>query len=387
MLASFPPPGLATPTQERSGGRWPSPLGQPNLYDTQSMPHATSKSEGYGRRPGRRCCGMPLWVFMLLLILLVLAITAAVVIPVALIVLPRQNAPSAAAVAAADLSRCQTTFICANRGTSIVAGDACRCVCANGFTGAHCDKAADIGCTTINVNSTAEPGHPYQNATLGSSIPRLLSAGQTNFSIPLNSSTILSLFSATNLSCSSENALVTFNSKSTRRRDALVPGTNPGPRRDRFPPSPVTLAPRAPDQTPSPPSVQEAGASPATAGIITSNGIIYAATVGASQTQVVAATATGANPANPTNPSSSTTDGNRSISPTDLDFARVAVLFVLQEASVDAAVQAQDRLQGVMLGDVFQAGSVNVGNGVTVDFDKRTIDLGGGVVVGGKKGG
>ena len=327
---------------------------------------------------------MPLWVFVLLLILLVLAITAAVVIPVALIVLPRQNAPDAAAVAAADLSRCQTTYICANGGTSIVAGNACRCVCANGFTGAHCDKAADIGCTTINVNSTAEPGHPYKNATLGSSIPRLLSVGQTNFSIPLNSSTILSLFSATNLSCSSENALVTFNNKSTRRRDIFVRGTSHTHQLDHFLPSPVTLAPRAPDQTSSPPTLQEAGASPATAGIITSNGIIYAATAGASQTQVTAATATGANPANP---SSSNSDSNRSISQTDFDFARVAVLFVLQETSVDAAVQAQDRLQGVMLGDVFQALSVNVGNGVTVDFDKRTIDLGGGVVVGGKKGG
>ena len=64
----------------------------------------------------------------------------------------------------------------------------------------------------------------------------------------------------------------------------------------------------------------------------------------------------------------------------------MAVLFILQESTVDAAVQAQDRLQAVMLGDVFQGGSVNAGDGVTVNFDKRTVDLGGGVVVGGKGG-
>jgi hypothetical protein len=72
------------------------------------------------------------------------------------------------------------------------------------------------GCTTATISSTPD-------VTLGDSIPRLISAAQTNFSIPLSSSVVLARFNSANLTCVSENALVTFNGESRPSGDAASP--------------------------------------------------------------------------------------------------------------------------------------------------------------------
>lgn len=81
--------------------------------------------------------------------------------------------------------------------------------------------------------------------------------------------------------------------------------------------------------------------------------------------------------------------GNQPITQSDLDFGRVAVLFVMQESNdpssaVNSGIVVLDRLQGVFLGNTFSPGKVMVGNNVTVDFATATIDMGNGTVVGGK---
>ena len=159
---------------------------------------------------------MPIWAFSLLGIILLLLIAAAVVIPVTIIVLPKQHSRSGAT----DLTSCQKALTCANGGTNYFVSTSCRCICANGWTGAACTTATDSGCTTSDVKAGDQTNTVYRSATVGSDIPRLLSGGPSNYSIPLIPAIILSLFSNTALSCTSENALVAFN-QNPQRRDKL----------------------------------------------------------------------------------------------------------------------------------------------------------------------
>lgn len=305
------------------------------------------------------------------MMILMLLIAAAVIIPVTLIVIPRQNAQAADNAAATSLSNCRNTTPCANGGTSLVSGDACGCVCANGFTGPNCSQTADTGCTTINVNSTSQSSSTYKNATIGSSIPRLLSASLANFSIPLNYTAILAVFSATNLSCSSENALVQFNGASQRRDVHPVEQLKPF---EAIEMRAAVLSPRAP-------------APQATPGPVTSNGIIFAGSTTAptaTSTPTAYVVTSGSTAASPT--VSSLPSGEVAITSQDLDFARISVLFILQESSLGAAIAAQQSLQGVLLGNTFQSGNekVLVGSNVTVNLMTETILLANGTIVGGK---
>ncbi|MCJ1474576.1 hypothetical protein MMC13_003235 [Lambiella insularis] len=372
ILASFPPPALnSTPTSSRGRptSRWPSPFANADELGQHSS-FSDYKPEIVKQNSNRRCCGMPLWGFIILMMILFLLVAAAVIIPVTLIVIPRQNAQSAADAAVISLSNCRSSTPCANGGTSLVSGNACSCVCANGFTGPNCGQTADTGCTTINVNSTSQSSS-YKNATVGSSIPRLLSASLSNYSIPLNYSAILAVFSATNLSCSSENALVQFNGASQRRdvhpAEQLKPFEVIGMRA-------ATVAPRAP--------VPQATPNP-----VTSNGIIFAGstTTSAATFAATASSTISVSAASSTIPSS-LPNGEVAITQRDLDFARISVLFVLQESSLDAAITAQQSLQGVLIGNTFQSGkeSVLVGSNVTVNFLTRSILLANGTVIGGK---
>ena len=383
ILASFPPPGLSTPTPtgDRSSPRWPSPFAKSNLAVGQVGSSTEDASDFTKSKRSRKCCGMPLWAFALLLVVLVLLIAAAVVIPVALIVLPRQRMAAANAAAAADLSNCQRSNPCANGGTSIITADACSCICVNGFTGATCNQQSDSGCVTVNLNSNAQSQAPLNNVTLGNSIPRLISAAQSNFSIPLKSSAILSMFSAANLSCTSENALVTFNSRSQRRdlsfqKIGLMPAFSL--------PSIATpsLVPRRDASLSVTFSFNEEPYPSSAGGFYTSDGIILASSTAKTPsltipTPLITATATATASASAT---------SQTVSPRDIDFARVVVLYIFQETRLDNAVVAQGKLQGLFDGGGFNRSDIAVGNGVTVNFGTGTVNLGNGTVVGGSGG-
>ncbi|OCK83804.1 hypothetical protein K432DRAFT_284295, partial [Lepidopterella palustris CBS 459.81] len=350
ILASFPPPGLATPTGDntptRRISRWPSGLAlaeSADYHDTQP-----SKPE----RRGRRCCGMPLWGFIVLIIVLILLVAAAVVIPVVLIVLPKIKHNHSTPTVTSQAGQCAASITCQNGGVAIVNPDAtCSCLCTNGFTGKQCTTASDAGCSTANLAGE-------KNATIGSSIPRLLNDAQNNFSISLNASLLLSIFSSTNLSCTSENALVTFNGLSSRSLDLN-------------PPIEILIdAPPFPTITPRP----RLGKFHRRQSAATSNGIVYEASASPGQTTTATASATSsATPISTILPVSSNA--------TALDFARVGVLFVLQESrELNTAVNAQEALQ-TFLESGGSGRNLTLGGGFAIDLVDLKISLVNGTLV------
>ena len=351
ILAAFPSPSPSTPNAHRpSGWPTPSPHGKSALSRSQTIQYGGSSVRSHPPR-SRKCCGLPVWAFILLLIILLLLIAAAVIIPITLVVLPRQHKDNTP-----DLSTCQQNNPCEHGGTSVVSDNLCRCVCANGFTGATCNMPADTGCTTTDIPVTRSTA-TYRNATLGDGIPRILTAAQANYSIPLATHTLLSLFSATNLTCSSENALVTFNGQPQRRDD----------------PFPLMLEDvNLPTKTHNHPSPQVHARGAAQ----TSNSIIFAAPSGDLPNSAPAATTNA--------PSSS---GNiKPITQPVLDFARTAILFIFQESSSLAAAQlALNRLQATLSGGKsFDASQTNVGGNITIDLSAMTVGFGNGTLYGGK---
>lgn len=283
ILASFPPPGAATPS------------GDLHQYDRQANPDARLPDDDHPdaqrSRGRRRCCGMPRWAFILLCVALVIIVVAAVVVPVVLlVVIPRQrDSANAQTPASGPMSTdtCAAEHPCQNGGVSTgsLGSDSCGCVCVDGFSGSDCSAGDDSSCTTLDVSGASAE---YQNATLGSALPRLFEGAGDNFSIPLDASKIVSLFNTENVSCTSENAIVTFNGHNQRR----------GPvRRRQYHRDPVT-----------------------------SRGVFE--NVENRRPEVPTPTST---ESTSTHPSSSSSPSPSAISKRTLDFARVAVLFILQQ--------------------------------------------------------
>jgi hypothetical protein len=253
----------------------------------------------------------------------------------------------------AMMQRCQLQLQCANGGTLVNNGDSCQCVCVNGFSGDRCTVPANSGCATLNTSSDAT----LQNAILGSAIPRLLENANKNFSVPLDSAKLLSLFSSTNLSCTSQNALVTFDGQASHVLQDSVHPT-------------ITNAP-----------IKRTNPS----GLDPSNII----TVSESFTYTIPDTTS--SQATPSASSAANASGQGApkilvVNDTVLDFARASVLFILQNtSSLEAAITAQGRLQNAF-SSAKSLSNVNVGNNITVEFGCDTIDLGGGKKVGSGKG-
>jgi hypothetical protein len=82
ILGSFPTPGLQTPQD-----------GQFTRFSKLQHSQLPSESDVGEIRPrGRRCCGMPVWLFSVLMVFVVLLVCAAVLVPVVLlIILPGQK--------------------------------------------------------------------------------------------------------------------------------------------------------------------------------------------------------------------------------------------------------------------------------------------------------
>jgi hypothetical protein len=381
ILASFPPPRTGTPDGTRPGSRWPSPF--PSKLN-QRMSYLTSHESDSTQIPpkSRRCCGVSLCAFIIIMMLLAVLIAAAIVVPVVLIVLPRQRQAAANDTGPSSLDHCPDSAPCQNGGISVVSDNTCRCICVDGYTGDRCTTVTDPGCIITNVGIGAQE---FPNATLGYAIPRLLSGSSTNYSIPLNSSVILSLFSAHNMSCTSENALVTFRGQDIGARDIAqkIAGEDP------LWPTRAVLPLQA---TPTPQADLSKRLEPRQVG--TSYGIVF------QETAPLTATAT----ATPSGPSKSSTIASSSSSPSSsppargtrsaetVDFARIAVLFVFEQTGqLNTAVQAQDRIEDFLLSRTNQSEIMSLGaDGVdlSLNFANFSISLGSGTELGGKgKGG
>ena len=381
MLAAFPSPSPTT-TAPSKPGAWgaASPYGKSNLSRAQTITYGSMRSGRTHR--GRRICGLPVWGFILLVIILILLVAAAVVIPTTLIVIPRQNSRSP------TVDSCRNSDPCANGGSALVIDEGCRCICARGFTGSNCDTPPDNSCATINIPVEGST-EVYVDSTLGNSVTRILSAASTNYSIPLSGYKLAALFSYTNLSCSSENALITLNGRTERRRsfaDILFPPPNEE-RQFLLPPSRVPV-PLAQILTPSPSLPTSASHTlQARALAQSSNGIVFAAGGSPAATDGSIAPTNAHTPAPVGSaPEPTPTVDSKPITPTVLDFARTAILFIFQETGDrSAATAATERLQLLLSGgETYDASQTSVGGSTTVDLSALTVRFGNGTVYGGR---
>lgn len=316
-------------------------------------------------------------------------ITAAIVVPIVLIVLPRQQQAAANASGSSNLGDCPNSAPCENGGISIVSGGGCRCICANGFAGDRCGTVADPACVTIDVKTSADG---YTNAILGNAIPRLLSGASADYSVPLNNSAILILFSTNNLSCTSENALVLFESPGVQARDIAqkvaseneLPSAIPA---SPFQPTPTSTSTSTPTPTPTPPA--RVASRLEQRQIETSNGIVFQMTATAvsslvSSSPPSSATSTSDSPSSEVSSESS----DEATSPETIDFARIVVLFVLEQTGqLSKAINAQDSLQEFLLGrtnrsEIFTLGSEGID--LSLNFGNFSIILGNGTELGGR---
>lgn len=391
ILAAFPSPSIGTPRSLR----WQS-TGKTTISKDPVPPLPEPKSkEGSSEKPkGRRCCGMPLWIFILILGILVLLIAAALVIPITLIVLPRiRNKPP-------SLKSCKTSLPCNNGASNVVVDNSCRCICANGYTGQICSTIADQSCTFADIK-LGEGRTVYQNATVGSGIARLFAGAKSQFNIPLDSTRLLSLFSYQNLSCSAESILITFEGKSQRRSFPLqfvIPGMDliqQEPPLQAHPSLTIPLTPSTstlPSQTTFMPTYEPILIP--RAGPASSNGIIFAAPTDAPPdtpestptmtTTPGTATAKNAKPSSTPSSSSSSEYNSNGIPTKAFDFARTAVLFIFQEKTLSIAYEANSRLQSILSDPARWNKTVQVAAAtILVDFDNFTIDLGNGTIFGG----
>ncbi|EXJ58657.1 hypothetical protein A1O7_06085 [Cladophialophora yegresii CBS 114405] len=400
MLSAFPAPAIGgTPTKRDTA--WP--LGE----KSDAYASTTDLSRGPPGKQRRKCCGLSLPVFIIVLIAGIVLIAAAVLIPIFLVLVPKQHKNSN------ELSDCASKHPCRNGGTSIVSNNVCVCVCSNGFTGSQCETSGNTDdCMTITLN---DGDTEYKNATIGSSILPSLTDTQNRFDIPLNVSTILSVFSFNNLSCIGENSMVDFNSSALNqgansKRFVMIPGLEPQPSAiNGLPHSPRITARAGADCSEEHLEKRQDGQS---AGTTTSNGIVFAQsspTIGAiaPTTAVVAGVSASASVSETSTPiasatvsssqsnSTPTTEAQSPSTVTDkeVEFAKLVVLYVLQESrAVSVAVNAQQRMESyfsAQTSDNATSSVVDVGLGnlvLTADFDTFSITKADGEVIGGDEG-
>ncbi|KAK0729737.1 hypothetical protein B0H67DRAFT_6761 [Lasiosphaeris hirsuta] len=395
MLAAFPPPAQAAAGTSRRSWResirqqvqsWPLPLGSsrsPNTSQEAIPGNSDSRPSPDGKRR-RRCCGLPLWGFLVVMVVVILLIAAAVAIPIEFFVVRKQRVNGEAQAA---LEQCQSQITCANGGSNVVNQGFCSCICTNGFTGFDCTLADSSGCTTISLTGDMA----INNVTIGDAIPRLIQQAQTNFSIPLSSSNIVAKLNSGNLSCSAMNALVTFDGSATRQ--AAVPQGVFGAAINGIVFTTITiLAGQFTTVTLNAGSLLDSTAKAAPTGGVGSaggdgeTGFTTIITAPGSFTTSFGTTIT-LGRATPTPTSTSTvtmTMSSGQAVPTTLfavtdevlDFSRVAVLYILQQENLNDAKVAQSRLQRLFnaAGPTNSGVSVETARNVTLE-NGNSIDL------------
>jgi hypothetical protein len=355
MLAAFPPPAQSAPNSRRSRGSWFKTTSWPLDPNRNQYKEGRTRNRGFveskddlvtDAKPRRRCCGIPLWSFLLLLFVVACGIAAAVVVPLEFFVFKNLGNHSSSNT---GVAQCQKTLPCLNGGISVLYGATCSCICTNGFMGSNCSVAGKEGCITTKLTS-GNGSASIDNVTIGSAIPRLIADSQTNFSIPLSGTTILAKFSAQNLSCIAQNSLVTFDGRSERigsANDEVVEISH---------------------------DVTESGTA-----------TVAASSTATSLLLAPMKTSTGPSATATASPSFTTTEEV-------LDFARVAMLYVLQEQTISAAETAQTDV-GDFFNDVSEgmtgngtpvspqnATNINMGGSNSIDFVGFTLNIGQGPV-------
>lgn len=310
---------------------------------------------------------MPLWCFIMFILFILVVIAAAVVVPLEFLVL---NKPAKETSTLSALQICQRDAACENGGTSILNGSSCSCICANGYTGTSCTKKTSASCSKISFKGASTT---YSDVTLGSAIPRLIVGADSNYSIPLSYEPILSQFSAAALSCDAENALVTFNGKSSRRDGEASSSSS------------ITGSPSVATRAPIHRRHVGDFHKPHLHRRIDSVSVSPSILVATSAQQTPAPTTTVA--------SAPQTSGasNFAVTEETLDFARVVVLYVLQTRTLEDAANAQTKIRAFLssgkVNGYSGASNVSIGSGMSIDFTTWNVDVGMGAVGGRAKDG
>lgn len=311
----------------------------------------------------RRCCGMPLWVFSLLIIVIIILVALAVILPVVLVVVPRQNHQQSVS------GECSSTKPCQNGGSSVQdSAGKCQCICVNNFSGSNCQMAQASGCGTIQTQWVLE-------ATVGQDLVNLIQSAQGSYKIPLNATEIVPLLTSNDLSCSSQNALVSLNGKSSKRAAEVLEDLSNGS------PLPSQITPQ------SAASVTLTGSDlmPRQGEIATSAGLQIAGP--ASQTSTASAQSSSSPASSGKGSDSGNFDEN---SPRTLNLAQTAILYTLQTSqSLNAAVLANSMLQSFLnkKGANTDPSHVDLGNGWSVDLKSEVVSGNGHTVGEGTDGG
>jgi len=401
MLAAFPPPAQLTPNTRQSGGSWfrttswplaPSRLGEVEKEPPSRGPADGTRSGDEKAKPARRCCGMPPWLFVLVILLVLCAIAAAIVVPLQFFVfktLGNHPEPQSA------FDKCQEDISCQNGGTNVISQGVCSCICTNGFTGRDCSVEGSEGCTTTNLVSS-DPSSTIEDVTLGKAIPRLIADANANFSIPLSGTQILAKINNGDISCRAQNSLVTFDGRVMRIGQAKAEIVDVVDDVDDV------------DDVAANAAGVSVGTLTVTAGtratltIPDEDNLVGLPTEGGESSKPTEdASAPNARPkprstdssaeTNPTSKPDGDTAGNFTVTEEVLDFARVAVLYILQEETSNDAETAQSSLQQFFsrahrTERVFkpateeEAQKINVGGDNSVNLVDFSVDIGDGPI-------
>ncbi|GAD92223.1 hypothetical protein AN4767.2 [Paecilomyces variotii No. 5] len=361
ILSAFPPPG-ATPkgtprvvpgaTQYRTS--WPLPQTMSDSRNLQTSDSDRGLTGESSASKQRRCCGISRRAFLIISAIMFILIAVAVIVPVVVVLTRHKDTTQPAPAAGSTTTPAPQSFECSNGGVTVHDGGNFSCVCANGFTGTHCTVAGDGSCVTAAVGNS-------QKATLGSDLPQLLQQSESNFSIPLDSTRILGLFSKNNVSCTTENALVTFGMSSQKRRSLESTEID----------EPALIRARA--KSPISPSSDVGNI------MVDPN-----AKSSSSKTQTAGTSTTSAAPGTTTLPAAQI----RHI----LDFSRIAILYIFEmTATIDAAIKAQEEIQAFLTAMPTSNNTMGLDKGkmppgFVLDFVNFKITLANGTVVGGGTG-
>ncbi|OAQ68462.2 hypothetical protein VFPPC_04697 [Pochonia chlamydosporia 170] len=382
MLAAFPPP-VHTPRNNPSRNSWLRGSTWPAVNGQDRPSHSRSPSGQIETKPKRRCCGLPLWAFILVVFLLLCLIVAAIVVPLEFFVFKnlgqkKDTNPS--------IGQCQNQLTCLNGGPT-------------------CGDGGSTGCTMTNLVSS-DGKSSINNVTLGRAIPRILADANKNFSVPLSGTSILARFNSGNLSCIAQNALVTFDGRTMRSgqatdevKDISDKQANFALNAEHYPPiSIITFTPTTTTTvTITPPLVGQMPATTVTTSIQRTQTVTTAppttpakSTLSSviSSSPLMSITTASTTRRAPTTPFSVTEEV--------LDFSRVAMLYILQQQTVDKAISSQAELQRLfsragkgktqMGSEVSEqeASNINLGNGNSINLISLSINIGDGPV-GGRK--
>lgn len=354
ILASFPPPGLATPEGRAS---WPVFFGRSNLRNVEPLNSNADDPDAPRRK--KRCCGMPRKIFILLCVAIFVVVILAVLLPVFLVAVPREKA-----------NACAEENPCENGGVSVSSGAECSCVCSNGYTGSACTVPGDDNCTTSLIQNGS-------NATMGSALPAVFRDSKEQFGITLDPVTIMALFSMNDVSCRTENALVSFdnikpNGNGRTRRSPQVPAdTSVSEDTSNDNASSVTLAGPTPALAPRAEATMESGI------LYDDSGSSKSTTTTSTPTQTTSATASATKISFESSSAGAKSTSVTTVPAEVVGFSRVAVLYILQKTgSLDSAMSSENKIEEYLVDSYTNAThpAMQVG-AFSLNFEDLTITL------------